>query len=66
MKNLLLMSVMLVMISCGSSDGEGTNQQTDSTATENTNMDSLNVTEVKTVDELLDTLKSVPSEAVTK
>jgi hypothetical protein len=72
MRNLILMSAILAMVSCGSSEEECTNHETegDIVITDNTEEttegDTLDVTEIKTVGELLDTLESIPSVPVTE
>ena len=72
MRNLILMLSILAMVSCGSSEKECTNHETDGTIVitanteETTEGDTLDVTEIETVGELLDTLESIPSITVTK
>jgi hypothetical protein len=68
MRNLILMSAILAMVSCGSSEEECTNHETDGAIviTETTEGDTLDVTEIETVGELLDTLESIPSVPVTE
>lgn len=72
MRNLILMSAILAMVSCGSSKEECTNHETDGAIVitdnteETTEVETLDVTEIETVGELLDTLESVPSVPVTE
>ena len=72
MRNLILMSAILAMVSCSSSEEECTNHETDGSiiitanTEETTEGDTLDVTEIETVGELLDTLESIPSITVTK
>lgn len=72
MRNLILMSAILAMVSCGSSEEECTNHEAEGTIVitdnteETTEVETLDVTEIETVEELLDTLESVPSVPVTE
>lgn len=74
MRNLILMSSILAMVSCSSSEEECTSHETHTdgiiTITENTEEttkgDTLDLTEIETVEELLDTLESSPSTTVTE
>ena len=72
MRNLILMSAILAMVSCGSSEKECTNHETDGAiiitdnTEETTEVETLDVTEIETVGELLDTLESIPSSPVTE
>ena len=72
MRNLILMSAILAMVSCGSSEEECTNHETDGTIVitdnteETTEGNTLDVTEIENVRELLDTLASIPSVPVTE
>ena len=72
MRNLILMSAILAMVSCGSSEKECTNHETDGAiiiteiTEETTEGDTLDVTEIENVRELLDTLASIPSVPVTE
>lgn len=72
MRNLILMSAILAMVSCGSSEEECTNHEAEGTIVitdnteETTEVETLDVTEIETVGELLDTLESVPSVPVTE
>jgi len=72
MRNLILMSAILAMVSCGSSEEECTNHETEGAIVitdnteETTEVETLDVTEIETVRELLDTLESIPSVPVTE
>ena len=72
MRNLILMSAILAMVSCGSSEEECTNPETEGAIVitdnteETTEVETLDVTEIETVRELLDTLESIPSVPVTE
>ena len=73
MKNLLMLFAIFAMISCGTSEEECTNHETvveetvvEETVVEETVVEetTLDVSEIETVGELLDTLESIPSEPV--
>ena len=63
MKNLFMLFAVIGMVSCGTSEGECAHHEapTDTivVVVEETSLD---VTEIQTVGELLDTLESIPSE----
>jgi uncharacterized protein YcfL len=66
MKNLFMLFAIFAMVSCGSSEEECSNHETTvetEVVTEETVEDtSLDVSEIETVEELLDTLETLPSE----
>lgn len=66
MKNLFMLLAIFAMVSCGSSEEECTNHETTvetEVVTEETVEDtSFDVSEIETVEELLDTLETLPSE----
>ena len=67
MKNLFMLFAVIAMVSCGTSEGECENHEApaDTVVVEETVEETtLDVTEIETVGELLDTLESIPSEPV--
>ena len=64
MKNVILLFGVLVMMSCGTSEGENSNDNVivirDTTKTTS---DTLDVSGIETVGELLDVLESIPSDS---
>lgn len=64
MKNVILLFGVLVMMSCGTSEGENSNDNVivirDTTKTTS---DTLDVSGIETVGELLDMLESIPSDS---
>ena len=70
MKNLFMLFAIFAMVSCGSSEEECTHHETTvetEVVTEETVEETpLDVTEIETVEELLDTLETLPSEPTTE
>ena len=62
MKNLFMLFTIFAMVSCGSSEEECTNHETTIETEVVTEETSLDVAEIETVEELLDTLETLPSE----
>ena len=71
MKNIFMLFAIFAMVSCGTTEEECTHGETttDTVVTETevvtvTESDSLDVSTIETVSELLDTLESIPSQPV--
>ena len=62
MKNLFMLFAIFAMVSCGSSEDECTHHDTTVETEVVTEETSLDVTKIETVEELLDTLETLPSE----
>lgn len=64
MKNLFMLFAVIGMVSCGTSEGECENHEAPADTVVVVEETTLDVTEIETVGELLDTLESIPSEPV--
>lgn len=64
MKNLFMLFAVIGMVSCGTSEGECENHEAPADTIVVVEETTLDVTEIETVGELLDTLESIPSEPV--
>ena len=64
MKNLFMLFSVIGMVSCGTSEGECENHEAPADTVVVVEETTLDVTEIETVGELLDTLESIPSEPV--
>ena len=64
MKNLFMLFAVIGMVSCGTSEGECENHESPADTVVVVEETTLDVTEIETVGELLDTLESIPSEPV--
>jgi hypothetical protein len=64
MKNLLILFAVIGMVSCGTSEGECKHHETSADTVVVVKETTLDITEIETVGELLDTLESIPSEPV--
>lgn len=64
MKNLFMLFAVIGMVSCGTSEGECENHEAPADTVVVVEETTLDVTEIETVGELLDTLELIPSEPV--
>jgi uncharacterized protein YcfL len=67
MKNIFMLFAIFAMVSCGTSEEECTNHEApaDTVVVEETVEETtIDVTEIETVGELLDTLETIPSEPI--
>ena len=64
MKNLFMLFAVIGMVSCGTSEGECEHHEAPADTVVVVEETTLDVTEIETVGELLDTLESIPSEPV--
>ena len=62
MKNLFMLFAIFAMVSCGTSEENCEHHKTKCETTTVTEETSLDVTKIETVEELLDTLETLPSE----